>query len=139
MISGLVKFEYNYFGYVQGSFKLSENPAAFEFDHENVAQRGQILMQTPMVLGLVLNVGDQCISSVYKDPYLSLKSSTNLKFRSMVKVQRSFDKAYKYTIRVFLLSLAILYMVFAGLAIYLASNDKLFHVQNFEYFIMPQI
>lgn len=94
-------------------------------------------MQTPMVLGLVLNVGDQCISSVYKDPYLSLKSSTNLKFRSMVKVQRSFDKAYKYTIRVFLLSLAILYMVFAGLAIYLASNDKLFHVQNFEYFIMP--
>lgn len=40
MISGLVKFEYNYFGYITGSFKLSENPAAFEFDHENVVQRG---------------------------------------------------------------------------------------------------
>ena len=39
-----------------------------------------------MVLGLVLNVGDQCISSVYKDPYLSMESRTNLRLRSMVKV-----------------------------------------------------
>ena len=92
-----------------------------------------------MVLGLVLNVGDQCISSVYKDPYLSMESRTNLRLRSMVKVQRSFDKAYKHTIRVFLLSLAILYMVFAGLAIYLASNEKLFNIKKFESFTMPQI
>jgi hypothetical protein len=40
---------------------------------------------------------------------------------------------------VFLLSLAILYMVFAGLAIYLASNDKLFNIEKFESFVMPQI
>lgn len=32
MISGLLKFEYNYFGYIQGSFKLSENPTAIDFD-----------------------------------------------------------------------------------------------------------
>lgn len=36
MISGFLKYEYNYFGYIQGSFKLNENPAAFEFDHDNV-------------------------------------------------------------------------------------------------------
>jgi hypothetical protein len=36
MISGFLKFEYNYFGYIQGSFKLNENPASMEFDHENV-------------------------------------------------------------------------------------------------------
>jgi len=43
MISGLVKFEYNYFGYIQGTFKINENPAAFEFDQDNVVHRGQLL------------------------------------------------------------------------------------------------
>ena len=33
MISGFLKYEYNYFGYIQGTFKLNENPAAAEFDH----------------------------------------------------------------------------------------------------------
>jgi len=32
MVSGFLKFEYNYFGYMSGSFKLDENPAANEFD-----------------------------------------------------------------------------------------------------------
>lgn len=36
MISGILKFEYNYFGYITGSFKLNENPAAIDFDNENV-------------------------------------------------------------------------------------------------------
>jgi hypothetical protein len=57
----------------------------------------------------------------------------------MVKTQRSFDKAYKHSIRLFLLGLATLYMVFAGLAIYLASNDKFFNVQSFELTIMSSI
>ena len=43
MISGFLKYEYNYFGYIQGSFKLNENPAAFEFDNENVVSRGGVL------------------------------------------------------------------------------------------------
>ena len=43
MISGFLKYEYNYFGYIAGSFKLNENPAAAEFDHENVVQRGALL------------------------------------------------------------------------------------------------
>ena len=89
-----------------------------------------------MVLALVLNVGDQCMGSVYKDPKQSRESSTNLRLRSMVKTQRSFDKAYKHSIRLFLLGLATLYMVFAGLAIYLASNDKFFNVTSFESQIM---
>ena len=35
-ISGFLKYEYNYFGYIQGTFKLNDNPAASEFDHDNV-------------------------------------------------------------------------------------------------------
>ena len=54
----------------------------------------------------------------------------------MVKTQRSFDKAYKHSIRLFLLGLTTLYMVFAGLAIYLASNDRFFNVIQFEQTIM---
>ena len=58
MISGFLKFEYNYFGYIQGSFKLNENPAAAEFDTDTVVSRGALLTQTPLVICLVLNVGD---------------------------------------------------------------------------------
>jgi hypothetical protein len=47
MISGLIKFEYNYFGYITGTFKLNENPEAQDFDDENVVQRGMILKNTP--------------------------------------------------------------------------------------------
>ena len=43
MISGFLKYEYNYFGYIQGTFKLNENPAASDFDHDNVVQRGALL------------------------------------------------------------------------------------------------
>ena len=62
-----------------------------------------------------------------------------MRLRSMVKTQRSFDKAYKHSIRIFLMSLAILYLVFSGLAIYLASNDKFFNVTSFEQKIMESI
>lgn len=47
MISGVLKFEYNYFGYIAGSFKLNENPTAIDFDYENVVQRGALLTHTP--------------------------------------------------------------------------------------------
>ena len=57
----------------------------------------------------------------------------------MVKTQRSFDKAYKHSIRLFLMSLAVLYLVFSGLAIYLASMDKFFNVTSFELMIMESI
>ena len=57
MISGLLKFEYNYFGYIMGSFKLNENPASIEFDHENVVPRGALLTHSPEVICLVLNHG----------------------------------------------------------------------------------
>jgi len=31
-------------------------------------QRGTILTKTPQVVALVLNVGEQCMGTVYKDP-----------------------------------------------------------------------
>ena len=72
------------------------------------------------------------MGSVYKDPKQARESTTNLRLRSMVKTQRAFDKAYKHSIRLFLLSLTVLYSVFTGLAIYFASNDKYFFVTAFE-------
>jgi len=79
------------------------------------------------------------MGSVYKDPKQARESTTNLRLRSMVKTQRSFDKAYKHSIRLFLMSLAILYVVFSGLAIYLAANDRFFNVTSFELKIMENI
>ena len=79
------------------------------------------------------------MGSVFRDPKQALETKTNLRLRSMVKTQRSFDKAYKHSIRIFLLSLSILYLVFTSLAIYLASNDKFFNVSNFELKIMESI
>ena len=77
MITGILKFEYNYFGYVQGSFKLNENPSAIEFDNENVVQRGSLLSNTERVTCLVLNVGNQCMGSVYKDPQSAMENLAN--------------------------------------------------------------
>ena len=79
------------------------------------------------------------MGSVYRDPKQARETTSNLRLRSMVKTQRSFDKAYKHSIRIFLMSLTILYLVFTGLAIYLASNDKFFNVTAFEYQIMESI
>jgi len=136
MISGILKFEYNYFGYIMGSFKLSENPAAIDFDHENVVSRGSLLTHTPQVTCLVLNVGDQCMGSVYRDPKTAMDSTTSLKLKSFVKTQRSFDKAYKQSIRMFLLSLFVCYLVISFLAIYLSSIERYFNVSKFEEYVM---
>lgn len=57
-ISGLIKWEYNFKGYFTGTFKLNDNPAAFEFTNENIVQRGSYLYQTKQVTAMVLNVGD---------------------------------------------------------------------------------
>ena len=57
----------------------------------------------------------------------------------MVKTQRAFDKAYKHSIRLFLLGLAVLYGVFTGLAIYFASNDRFFFVTSFEESVMESV
>lgn len=57
-MSGFMKYEYNYFGYIQGSFKLNESPAAVEFNSKNTVQRGQVLLQTKELICLVLNVGE---------------------------------------------------------------------------------
>ena len=57
----------------------------------------------------------------------------------MVKTQRSFDKAYKQSIRIFLLSITILYFIFTGLSLYLAINDTFKNVTMFEITVMGNI
>ena len=78
------------------------------------------------------------MGNVYVNPKDAAASITNKRLLSMVKAQRTFDKAYKHSIRVFLLSLALLYMMFTGLAIYLTSNDRFFTVYNFEREVISQ-
>ena len=93
MISGILKFEYNYYGYINGSFKLNENPAAIDFDHDNLVQRDALLTHMPQVTFLVLKEGDQCMGSVYKDPKTAMDSSMHQILKSFIKTQRSFYKA----------------------------------------------
>ena len=57
-ISGLVKWEYNQYGFFQGSFKQTDNPAAFGIKLENILRRGCYLSQAQSIICLALNVGD---------------------------------------------------------------------------------
>ena len=136
MLNGHIKFEYNYFGYITGSFKLSENPDAQDFDSDNVVHRGSFLKNTPLATCLVLNVGTQCIGSIYKDPKKSLETVADAKWSSYVKTQRSFDKAYKQSIRLFHIGLMIMYVVLSWLSIYLSSNTNFSNVLFFEQIIV---
>ena len=56
-ISGLVKWEYNNFGLVSGSFKQPDNAAAIDFLPENIVQRGCYFTQAASMICLALNVG----------------------------------------------------------------------------------
>ena len=85
---------------------------------------------------LVLNVGDQCMGSVYKDPKSAMDTTTTLRLRSMVKTQRSFDKAYKQSIRLILIGLSIVFMSITALGVYLSSNPNFFNVSKFEELIV---
>ena len=88
----------------------------------------------------MLNVGIQCIGSVYKDPHeTEMRSTYSIKLKSMVKTQRTFDKAYKQSIRSFLLSIAILYCVFSVIAMYLSLNESFKNITQFEEIILNKI
>jgi len=79
------------------------------------------------------------MGSVYKDPKNSLDSLTNQKLKSFVKTQRSFDKAYKQSIRVILIGLSIIFLGFTALGVYLSSNENFFNISTFEKLIITQI
>ena len=136
MLNGLIKLEYNYFGYVTGSFKLSENPVAQDFNSENVVMRGSFLKNTPLATCLVLNVGVQCIGSVFKDPRKVNDSQTDAKLQSYVETQRQFDKAYKQSIRLFHMGYMIMFVVISLLSIYLSSNTNFSNLLHFEQLII---
>ena len=78
------------------------------------------------------------MGNVYVNPKDAQSNVANKRLLTMVKAQRTFDKAYKYSIRIFLMSLALLYLMFTGLAIYLASNDRFFTVYSFEQYIISE-
>lgn len=61
-----------------------------------------------------------------------METLTNQKLKNFVKTQRSFDKAYKQSIILFLTFLTIIYVILSFLSIYLASNSKIFNVSTFE-------
>lgn len=132
LISGIIKYEYNYFGQISGTFQLNDNLAA-DFDAENVVQRGALLTHTAKVICLVLNVGDQCMCNVFKDPKTFVEDSGGRKsLKAYIRKQTEFGRAYKYSIQVFLLSLAVFYLALSFLAVYLSDSGKLSNVKLFE-------
>ena len=65
-----------------------------------------------------------------------METAADAKWSSYVKTQRTFDKAYKQSIRLFHISLMILYMVLSWLSIYLSSNTSFSNVLFFEQIIV---
>ena len=65
-----------------------------------------------------------------------METAADAKWSSYVKTQRTFDKAYKQSIRLFHISLMILYMVLSWLSIYLSSNTNFSNVLFFEQIIV---
>lgn len=138
MMSGFLKYEYNYFGYIQGTFKLNQNPVATEFDNRNVAQRGQLLIHTAQVICLVLNVGDQCIGSVFKNPNDVRQTTSRTKLINLFQASRSFSKAYSTNIRSILISMTITFALLAGLGVYLTSISDFLTFTSFEKYLVSQ-
>ena len=68
------------------------------------------------------------MGNLYKDPSEAKQSSTNLKLRSMTKTQRSFDKAYRQNIRIFLGSLAIFFIIISAFCMYLILNTNVINI-----------
>ena len=65
-ISGLLKWEYNHFGFFTGSFKQTDSPAAFDIGAENTLQRGCYFTQAQTVICLVLNVGNMTMGNNFR-------------------------------------------------------------------------
>ena len=66
-ISGLIKWEYNNFGYFSGDFKQIDNPAAFEILPENIIHRGAQISHCQFMVCLALNVGLQTMGNAFKN------------------------------------------------------------------------
>ena len=65
-ISGLVKWEFNKFGLVSGSFKQQDNPAAIDFKTQNIVQKGCYFTQASSMICLALNVGSKSFGNTLK-------------------------------------------------------------------------
>ena len=65
-ISGLLKWEYNHFGFFTGSFKQIDSPAAFDITQDNILQRGCYFTQAQTIICLVLNVGSMTMGNNFR-------------------------------------------------------------------------
>ena len=64
-ISGLIKWEYNHYGYFTGDFKQIDNPAAFEIQQQNIVNRGCFASHMQFMVCLALNVGVNTMGNAY--------------------------------------------------------------------------
>ena len=65
-ITGLIKWEYNHFGFFQGSFKQTDTSTAFDITHENIMQRGSHLQNAQQAICIALNVGYQSMGNTFE-------------------------------------------------------------------------
>ena len=84
-ISGLIKWEYNNQGFVSGSFKQVDNPAAFDITPANIVHRGSIITQASSVICLALNVGGRSTADSTKEE--SMKSLLERGAKALIERQ----------------------------------------------------
>jgi hypothetical protein len=106
---------------------LSNNPAAFNLSIENIATRGSYLCNTKGVICLVLNVGLDCIESIFagnkshstKNPYFPSK--------------KSFDRVYN-SFRIFQLVMVAIYILIAFIVIFQSKVNTQVKQYKFIYY-----
>ena len=98
-ISGLLKWEYNHFGFFTGSFKQIDNPAAFDITAENILQRGCYFTQAQTIICLVLNVGNMTMGNNFRQDE-SREGRIKHWFRQK-KNGKNFESVYFTALKVF--------------------------------------
>ena len=83
LVSGFVKWEYNSSGFVGGTFKQVDNPAAVDITDANIVHCGSVITQCQAIIILALNVGNHIMANSKKDD--QMKSIVERGARYLVK------------------------------------------------------
>ena len=80
-------------------------------------QKGQKLLKTKEIVCLVLNVGENCIGSIFNDSLSSGQEKKESKFSELLKKIRTFNKAYLSVIRTILVVCGVVFLAVVGFAL----------------------
>ena len=79
------------------------------------------------------------MGTVFKDLSSNLQDSeASQSLKSFTKTQKSFDKAYKHSIRIFIFALFVIYVAITFLAMDMIRSQSMFTVRFFEKYVMME-